>query len=371
MTNTDSNSTLRAAVIGGSGYTGGELARLLMQHPSIELTAITSRRLAGKPIHTVHPNLRGFTQLQFATADDALSHAQNAGPFDVVFLCLPHRRSAEQIEQWLGAARLVVDLSADFRLRSPDDYREWYGEDHPTPERLATATYGLPELHRDDLRALSTSNTTPIVSGVGCNATAMNLALLPLARAGLIERAICDIKVGSSEAGAEPNLGSHHPERAGTVRHYAPAGHRHAAEVNQALTPIQSAAGGSAFTLDVAVTAIELIRGAVCTAHIIPTEAISTKQLYTLFREAYADEPFVRVVRDRAGLHRLPDPKHVAGTNLADVGFDVDERTGRVICIAAIDNLVKGAAGSAIQAANLALGLDETAGLNHIGLHPN
>ncbi|MEM9065109.1 MAG: N-acetyl-gamma-glutamyl-phosphate reductase [Planctomycetota bacterium] len=338
----------RTAIVGANGYTGGELLRLLLQHPSAEIVAAASRSLAGKPIHRAHPHLRGFTSLSFCPPTDMPE-------VDVLFLCLPHGVAADQIDKWRECASVVIDLSADFRLRSSEAYRTWYGSDHPEPALLAEAVYGLPEFERERLREAT------LISGVGCNATAMNLAMLPLARAGLIGRAIADIKVGSSEAGREPSAGSHHPERSRAMRAYAPAGHRHAAEVHQAL---------GEFTLDVSVTAVEAVRGVLCTAHVIPTEPIEKKTLYGLYREAYADEPFVRVVAEKGGAYRLPDPKTLVGSNLADVGFEVDERTGRIVTFCAIDNLVKGAAGSAVQSMNIALGFDETAGLWAPGLHP-
>ena len=340
--------TVQCSIVGGSGYTGGEILRLLLDHPQATVQAVTSRSLAGQPMHRVHPNLRKRTDLHFTVPQEITAS-------DVIFLCLPHGQASTEIERWLNLAPLVIDLSADFRLRDPVVYKRWYESDHAAPTRLANAVYGLPELQRSKLR------NARLVSGVGCNATAMNLALLPLARAGLIERAICDIKVGSSEAGAEPSEGSHHPERSGTVRTYAPVGHRHAAEVEQEL---------GSFPLDVCVTAIEMVRGVLCTAHVIPTRRVDTKELWKLYRAAYSTEPFVRIVAERSGLHRLPDPKILAGTNYADVGFDVDERTGRIVAISAIDNLMKGAAGSAVQCMNIALGLEETAGLGFAGLHP-
>jgi len=339
---------VRVGIVGGSGYTGGELLRLLLDHPNVTVEAITSRQRVGEPVHRAHPNLRRRTDLKFTAPDDIAA-------LDVLFLCMPHGRSAPEIERWTALAPTVIDLSADFRLRDPAFYELWYGEAHPATGVLESAVYGLPELNRERLRGAS------LISGVGCNATAMILALKPLADAGLIERVIADVKVGSSEAGAEASAGSHHPERAGAVRHYAPAGHRHAAEVHQAFGEI---------ALDVSVTAVEMVRGAVCTAHVIPTERRDAKALWKLYRAAYGDEPFVRIVRERGGLHRLPDAKILAGSNYADVGFDIDERSGRIVSICAIDNLMKGAAGTAVQSMNVALELDETAGLTFPGLHP-
>lgn len=355
-----SSSRPRASIVGASGYTGGELLRLLLDHPGVELVAASSRSLAGQPLHRVHPNLRGRSDLLFTVPEEVPAS-------DVLFLCMPHGQASREIDRWLDKASTVIDLSADFRLRDAATYRAWYDEDHPAPARLASAVYGLPELHRRDMRF--GAQPARLISGVGCNATAMNLALLPLARAGLIQRAICDIKVGSSEAGAEPSLGSHHPERSGAVRSYAPVGHRHAAEVIQELGCMSDE-----FPLDVTITSIEMVRGVLCTAHVIPTRHVDLKELWKLYRATYASptspEPFVRLVAERSGLHRLPDPKILAGTNYADVGFDFDPRTGRIVSLCAIDNLMKGAAGSAVQCMNIALGLDERTGLGFPGLHP-
>lgn len=337
-----------ASIVGGSGYTGGELLRLLCAHPGVEIGQVSSRSLAGQPVHAVHPNLRGHVDRLFCVPEEV-------GACEVLFLCMPHGRSGAEIERWRGVAPLVIDLSADFRLRDPAQYRAWYGSEHPAPGVLREAVYGLPEVSREQLRGAS------LISGVGCNATAMTLALLPLARAGLVERVIADIKVGSSEAGAEPSAGSHHPVRARAARTYSTGGHRHLAEVFQALGELD---------LDATLTAVDMVRGVLCTTHITPTRPVELKELWKLYRGAYAAEPFVRLVADRSGANRYPDPRTLVGSNHADIGFAVDDRSGRVLVLCAIDNLVKGAAGSAVQSMNIALGLAETEGLTFPGLHP-
>ena len=342
-------STIRASIIGGSGYTGGELMRLILGHPNTEIAHVTSRKLRKLPVFRSHPNLRGHTDVTFSTPEEI-------EPCDVLFLCMPHGKAAGELDRYREVAPLIIDLSADFRLRDPERYAHWYNEEHPNPAALATAQYGLPEVNRANLPGAS------LISGVGCNATAMTLALKPLADAGLIRRAICDVKVGSSEAGAEASAGSHHPVRARTARTYSASGHRHLAEVEQNL--------GADLDVDATITAIDMVRGVLCTAHIEPTEQLETKDLWKLFRGAYNDEPFVRIVADRQGPHKFPDPRIVQGSNHADVGFSIDPRSGRIITFSAIDNLVKGAAGSAIQSMNIALGLPETAGLSFPGLHP-
>jgi N-acetyl-gamma-glutamyl-phosphate/LysW-gamma-L-alpha-aminoadipyl-6-phosphate reductase len=341
----------RVSIVGGSGYGGGEVLRLLLDHPHVEVAQVTSRSQAGVNVSSVHPNLRGRTRAQFVRPEDLT-------PCDVLFLCQPHGEASKQIERLSSLAPRIVDLSADFRLRSPDEYKRWYEAAHPAPAWLDRFVYGLPELHRDRLRGAK------LASGVGCNATAMNFALLPLAKRGLIRSAVCDVKVGSSEAGNAPNPGSHHPERAGAVRSYAPTGHRHAAEVEQELF------GFGKFDLDVSITAVELVRGVLCTAHIFPTRPIAERELWQIFRETYAAEPFVRLVKDRVGVYRYPEPKILAGTNWCDVGFEADPSGRRVVVMSAIDNLMKGAAGSAVQCMNLMCGFEETRGLTFPGLHP-
>lgn len=343
---------VRVSIVGGSGYGGGEVLRLLLDHPNVEVAQVTSRSQAGVHIHSVHPNLRGRTKLQFIRPEELEK-------CDVLFLCLPHGEAVKQIERYTALAERIVDLSADFRLRDQAAYQRWYGEKHGAPAWLDRFVYGLPEFQRERLRGAK------LASGVGCNATAMNLALYPLARKGLIQTAICDLKVGSSEGGNSVNPGSHHPERSGAVRTYAPTGHRHAAEVEQEVM-----APHGRFDLHVTITSIEMVRGALCTAHVIPTRPVDEKELWKAFREAYNTEPFVRIVRDKTGLYRLPEPKIVAGTNYADVGFEVAEDGRRIVVISAIDNLMKGAAGSAVQCMNLMCGFEERAGLGFAGLHP-
>ncbi len=339
---------LKASIVGGSGYVGGELLRLLLGHPEVDVAQITSRQYAGRFVHQAHPNLRGATRLKFSSAADV-------EPCDVLFLALPHGMAAGEIEKWAGVGRCVVDCSADFRLTSPTTYQKWYNTPHPNPAWLDKFAYGLPELNREAIR------NTQYVSGVGCNATASNLALLPLARAGLIERVVIEVKVGSSEGGNKFSLATHHPERVNAVRSFAPTGHRHQAEILQALGDIE---------LHFSATAVELVRGVLCTAHVFLNKKLTEKDVWKLYRGAYKNEPFVRIVKDKRGVYRYPEPKILAGTNFCDVGFELDESSNRLVVISAIDNLMKGAAGSAVQSMNLMLGLEETTGLTFVGLHP-
>jgi len=352
---------LRVSILGGSGYVGGELLRLLLDHPQAELVQVTSESNTGKYVYAVHPNLRKRTTLKFVAASEL-------EPCDVLFLALPHGQAMQRIDVLAGLAERLVDLSADFRLSNPLDYARWYGREHSALEWLPRFVYGLPEINRDALRGAR------YVSGVGCNATATNLAVWPLFMADLVDRergVIVEVKAGSSEGGAQSGPSSHHPDRSHAVRSFAPTGHRHTAEVVQALA---AARGTSSVPVHMSVTSIELVRGVLATAHVFVRPDLATgialKDIWRAYRDAYGSEPFVRLVREQQGVYRYPEPKILAGSNYADVGFDLDAGTGRIVAIAAIDNLMKGAAGSAVQCMNLMCGLDETAGLGFPGLHP-
>lgn len=344
-------SDIRASIVGGSGYGGGEVVRLLLSHPQVQVTQVTSESHVGQYLYNVHPNLRGRSSIQFTSLDQLV-------PCDVLFLALPHGETQKQIDRFAELAPRIVDLSADFRLHDPALYTRWYGEPHRAPEWLARFVYGLPELHREEMRKAN------YVSGVGCNATASILALLPLARANLLDTArpiIVDIKVGSSEGGNSASIASHHPERSGSVRSFAPVGHRHTAEVEQEL---------GLSNVHLSITSIEMVRGVLATAHCFLRAGITEKDLWRAFRGAYKGEPFVRIVKDKTGIYRYPEPKILSGSNYADVGFELDESICRAVSLCAIDNLMKGAAGSAVQAMNLMCGFEETAGLDFPGLHP-
>jgi LysW-gamma-L-alpha-aminoadipyl-6-phosphate/LysW-L-glutamyl-5-phosphate reductase len=349
---------MKISIVGASGYVGGELLRLLLWHPGVEVAQATSGRNAGRYLYQVHPNLRGLgagarrdTPLQFV-------HPDKIEPCDLLFLALPHGEAAQAIERYAGLAERIIDCSADFRLADPATYKRWYGEDHPAPSWLGHFVYGLPEVSREQLRGAK------YASGVGCNATASNLALLPLVRAGLIDASkpiVIEVKVGSSEGGATSSDSSHHPERAGAVRSFAPVGHRHSAEIEQ-VTGLTNT--------HLSITSVELVRGALATAHAFASRSIAEKDLWQAYRAFAKEQPFVRIVKERQGIYRYPEPKILAGSNFADLGFALDPESGRIVSICAIDNLMKGAAGSAVQCMNLMLGLDETLGLEFPGLHP-
>lgn len=351
-------SRVRISIVGGSGYTGGELIRLLLFHPQIEIAQVVSGSHAGHYVHSVHPNLRKLSTIRFCRPDDLTS-------CDVLFLCLPHGVSARAIERYRGLAPRVIDLSADFRLRSPELYQRWYGEEHSAPELLSEAVYGLPELHRAELAEAA------LVSGTGCTATASILGLAPLYRAGLVNPdlpTVIEAKVGSSAAGATPGAGSHHPDRSGAVRSFQPTGHRHTAEIIQECG--QLAGDDFKQTIAFSATAIEMVRGILVTAHVFVKEQLDERALWRLYREAYQREPFVRLVKERSGVYRYPEPKILAGSNFCDIGFEYDPEQQRVVIMSALDNLMKGAAGNGVQALNCMFGWEETTGLMFPGLHP-
>jgi len=339
------------SIIGGSGYGGGELLRLLLGHPNVEIKQVTSRSHLGEYVYQVHPNLRKRTQLKFG--DPA-----SLEPVDILFLAQPHGQAQHNINEYAKLAPKIIDLAADFRLRDANFYEQWYGEKHAAPEWLSKFVYGLPELHREELKSAS------YVSGVGCNATASNLALLPLVKADLLDTSspiFIEIKVGSSEGGAEGNSGSLHAERANVIRTFSAFGHRHTAEVIQEL---------GVKDVSLTMTAVDLVRGVLATAHAKVKQGVANKDLWKAYRAVANENPFVRVVKEQRGIYRVPEPKILAGTNYADVGFELDESTGHIVAISAIDNLMKGASGSAVQCMNLMMGWDETLGLEFFGLHP-
>jgi N-acetyl-gamma-glutamyl-phosphate/LysW-gamma-L-alpha-aminoadipyl-6-phosphate reductase len=342
---------IRASIVGASGYTGGELLRLLLDHPQVDLVQASSRSHLGEYLYQVHPNLRKRSQIKFSDPD-------KIEPVDVLFLALPHGQAQHQIERFASLAPRIIDLSADFRLRDPGAYQAWYGQPHATPEWLSRFVYGLPELQRAAISQAS------YISGVGCNATAANLALLPPVKAGLVDPhspVIIEVKVGSSEAGAEGNPGSHHPERAHVIRTFSPFGHRHTAEVIQEL---------GLRHVSLTMTSVDLVRGVLATAHATLKPGVSSKDLWQAYRSVAKENPFVRIVKEQRGIYRVPEPKILAGSNYADLGFELDESNGHLVALCAIDNLMKGASGSAVQCLNLMLGLDETLGLEFAGLHP-
>lgn len=346
---------VRVSIIGGSGYAGGEAVRLLLDHPEVELRQVTSERSAGKFIRSVHPNLRKRTELKF-TSIEKLEQC------DVLFVALPHGVAMGKMESLRDKAGIIIDLSADFRLNDAAGYPTWYAHDHCVPDMLGEFVYGIPELHRNELRR---SN---LISSAGCMATSSILGLYPLFQAGIVDLAkpvTIECKTGSSGSGGAPGLGSHHPERSGAMRSFKPTGHRHSAEIIQELT-FQGQVPDVAFSA----TSIEAVRGILATSHVYLNEPLTDKEVWAIYRTAYKDEPFIRIVKESSGVHRYPEPKLLSGSNYCDIGFERDPHSNRLVVLAALDNLMKGAAGQAVQCFNIRMGCEEDLGLEFAGLHP-
>ncbi len=344
---------IKVSVAGGSGYAGGELLRLLLFHPNIEINQITSESYYGKVITKAHPNLRKVTKMKFSS----LSELEEC---DVLFLCLPHASSMKNIDKFKSIAKKIIDLSGDFRLQDKDEFEKWYGEPHSDPAMMKEFVYGIPELHRDKMA------DAKYISSAGCNATTVILGLYPLYKNILVDldRTVIEVKVGSSEGGKKASFATHHPERSGSLRSYKPTGHRHVAEM------IQELSFGKDMQIHFSATSTDMIRGVLATSHVFLKENLNDKDIWKIYRQAYHDEPFIRIVKERDGNYRFPEPKLLIGTNYCDVGFEKDPYSNRLVVISSIDNLMKGAAGQALQAFNIMHGIDETTGLEFPGLHP-
>ncbi|MEB3774370.1 MAG: N-acetyl-gamma-glutamyl-phosphate reductase [Desulfurococcales archaeon] len=341
----------RAAILGGSGYTGGELLRLLAMHPGIEVVEATSREYKGKPIYYAHPHLRGFYSIRFTSLDTG-----RIPDVDIVFNALPHGVAVEYTGYLVDHGIRVVDLSADYRLKDPEAYRSWYGMDHPREDLLEESVYGIPELRREEIRGAR------LVASPGCNATAAILSLAPLAVAGLLSGpVVVDIKAGSSEGGAKPKKGGHHPEREGAARPYSPAGHRHEAEAEQELSRLAR----TSVRVSLVPHAVSMVRGVLASSHLW-VEDLDLQEVSRSYAALYGGERFIRVYPRGS----IIDVKNVVGSHMVDVSYSYDERTGRLTAFAALDNLVRGAAGQAVHAANIMLGLVEDLGLGYPPLKP-
>ena len=351
----DSGTRIRVGIVGATGYVGAELIRILSRHPSVEIVGLQGRDRDHEPIATAHPHLAGTGLAVDSSLPDV----------DAVFLALPHGTAAGVVPAISAAGTAVIDLGPDFRLRAAADYPRWYGFEHPRADLLGTAVYGLPELHRAALAALRHAPQA-IVGSPGCYPTATLLALAPLARAGLIGDLVVDAKSGVSGAGRDAKPDLMFGEVNESVKAYGIGGHRHVAEIEQEL----GALGGpgvvnpGATAVDFLPHLIPMTRGILSAAHVRPTRPTSQAELDDLYAAAYTDEPFVTAVA------AAPATKHVLGSNHARVFVHLDERIGRILAIGVIDNLVKGAAGQAVQAFNLVHGLPETSGLEQLPFAP-
>jgi LysW-gamma-L-alpha-aminoadipyl-6-phosphate/LysW-L-glutamyl-5-phosphate reductase len=349
---------MKVGVIGASGYVGGELLRLLVVHPDVELSVLTSRQNAGEYVHRIHPSLKGFINLTFSPMElDKL-----VNQCDLIFVSVPHGNALNIVKDLYSTGIKIIDLSADFRLKNANDYVKWYGWEHPFPDLLSKSVYGIPELHRNEIKEAQ------FVSCPGCMAVTSILALKPLIENKLVDTShiIVDSKIGSSGAGATDSTGTHHAMRYGVIRPYKPSKHRHTGEIEQELSILS----GEKIKVSMSPHAVNLVRGILTTNHVFLKSPMSEIELWKVYRNSYKEEPFIRLIRDKKGLYKFPDPKFVVGSNFCDVGFDIDENTDRIVALSASDNLMKGAAGSAIQNMNLMCGYDETDGLRYTPLTP-
>lgn len=342
---------IRVGVVGGTGYTGVELLRLLVGHGQVELRVITSRSAAGMAVTNMFPNLRGHLDLEFSAPDAATLQG-----CDLVFFATPNGTAMQMVPELLAAGVRVVDLAADFRLRDPAVWEQWYGMPHACPELLAEAVYGLPEVQRERIRSAR------LVANPGCYPTAVQLGFLPLIEQGLVERAtlIADVKSGVSGAGRKASVGTLFSEAADNFKAYAVPGHRHLPEIRQGLT----AAAGEMVGLIFVPHLTPMIRGIHATlyARLIG----EPDDLQGVFERRYAAEPFVDVMP--AGSH--PETRSVRGANHCRIALHRPQDGDTVVILSVIDNLVKGAAGQAVQNMNLMFGLPERAGLDGVALLP-
>lgn len=346
---------VEVSIVGASGYVGGEILRILLSHPKVKIKQITSLEHVGKRADFVHPNLRKMTDLVFTSLE-------KLEKTDFLFVCLPNGVSMERMKNFLKKAEKIVDLGADFRLKSKEDWKKWYKRDHLCPELLGKFVYGLPEIFREKIKGAN------LVSGPGCEASCVILCLYPFLKNKIInpEKIIVEAKIGSSASGAKATLASHHPERKDVIRVYQATGHRHTIEIERILA---EATGIESKILMTAV-AVELVRGISVTCHSFLKENISEKEIWEILRKEYKNENFVRIVKLNSGIYRYPEPKILAGTNFFEIGFEKDPLSNRLVILGAIDNLGKGSAGNAVQCFNLMEGFAENLGLEFPGLHP-
>ncbi|MEE1156040.1 MAG: N-acetyl-gamma-glutamyl-phosphate reductase [Methanobrevibacter sp.] len=335
----------KVAIIGASGYTGGELLRMLLNHPEVEITDITSRQYDGVPAHKIHPHIRDSGLVFNSKEPDELDA-------DVVFTATPHGASMKIVPKILETGAKVVDLSGDYRYRDREVYEKWYGMEHTDEEN--EGVFGLPELYRDEIKKAK------LVANPGCFPTGAILSSYPLVKNNLVDRIVIDSKTGVSGAGVNPSSTTHYPNIADNINPYKISSHRHMSEIQQELHGFEDVK--VSFTPHL----VPVIRGIQTTSHSFLIEDITTEELREFYEKEYNGEYFIKLMDEG----EIPHLSSVRGSNFVHIGgFEIDE-TGRVVMLSVIDNLVKGASGQAIQNMNILLGIEESAGLKHFGLHP-
>lgn len=347
---------IKAGIVGATGYTGSELLRILALHPEVEISVVTSRSEQGKPVSTLFPNLRGYVDLPFTDPT-----VETLTDCDVVFFATPHGVAQAMMSEFADADVKIIDLSADFRIKDIDLWEQWYKQPHGCPELVDQAVYGLPEVNRSDIQQAK------LIACPGCYPTSIQLGFLPLLENGLIDpsRLIADAKSGVSGAGRGANVGTLLPECADSFKAYGVSGHRHSPEIRQGLNQM----GSGDVNLTFVPHLVPMIRGIEATlyAELKPEhQSLSIEEIQTLFEARYKDEPFVDVMP----LGSLPETRSVKGSNYCRLAIHRQPGSNTIIIVSVIDNLVKGASGQAVQNMNIAFGLEENMGLNHVPLMP-
>lgn len=342
---------IKAAIIGATGYTGSELVRLLSHHPEVTITMITSESRKGELFSDVHPQLTGICDMQLQSADDI-----DKNPPDVAFLALPHRIAMQFVGKWQDKDFKIIDLSGDYRLSSAAVYSQWYDKTHETPELVPKVPYGMPELHKQQIKGAK------IVANPGCFPTASTLALAPLLANKIVEpqSLIIDAKTGVTGAGVKSSPTTHFSNVNDNFKAYKLKSHRHTIEIEESLSNLYGSQALVQFTPHL----LPVDRGILVTAYARPKTKIIRSMLQDMYQAFYKLQPFIRIRK------QVPEIKNVRGTNLCDIHVTYDERTNRILALSAIDNLVKGAAGQAIQNMNLLFDLEETSGLKIVPLQP-
>jgi len=345
---------IKASIIGATGYTGQELVRILAQHSAVEIVGLGTQNYVGESFAAVYPHFRNIVNLICQDNENPRLVEQA----DVVFVALPHGLSVGIVEKLLKQNKKVIDLGADFRLKSPEVYKKWYKVDGPDQEQLANAVYGLPEIHREAIKKAN------LIANPGCYPTTAILALAPLLTDKMIETAdiIIDSKSGVSGAGRSLKTGSLFAEVDSDFKAYGFPGHRHAPEIEQELSLLAGEEIEVTFTPHL----VPMTRGMLSTVYTSLKKKYNNNDIIEIFQEFYRDEPFIRVLPPGT----YPQTKWVSGTNFCDIGINCDQRKNKLTVISAIDNLFKGASGQAVQNMNIICGLDETAGLNKIAIYP-
>jgi N-acetyl-gamma-glutamyl-phosphate reductase len=345
---------LKVAICGGSGYTGSELIRLLISHPRVEIAAITSEKSAGKPVYSLFPHLRNILSFSF----ESLNKEKLLKKADLFFLALPHGASQDTVAFFVRHGKRVIDLSADYRLKDPKTYQAWYGCEHVYPHILKKAVYGLPELYRRKIKKAT------VVANPGCYPTSAALALVPALKAGIIEMdsIVIDSKSGTSGAGRKADTDYNFCEINESFRAYGVGTHRHTPEIEQILSDMVN----QQVTVNFTPHLLPINRGILTTVYCKLNRQVSLEEVINLYKKTYKKEFFIRIYDDGT----LPDVRNVRGTNFCDIGLKVVERTNTLVVVSAIDNLVKGASGQAVQNMNIMMGFDETEALKDISPLP-